>query len=203
MQAATVVQFLPHFRRPNQQSHHQQRQQKVFSPAKMAASGLFTSRRFSSALGTIWTSTFMRRHSQLLLNLVVFNRHFASLLIFWFLLPMIVLSVYILCVLYFLAVPLLLRLYLDIIYLIMLLLFSVLALLPMVTRALYSADGQLYSAQMRCRMGSGEVNESSTFLRTKLKLMSYYEVLRTERKVTFTFGSHAKVENRWLLEVNA
>ena len=169
----------------------------------MAASGLFTSRHFSSALDTIWTSTFMRRHSELLLNLVVLNRHFASLLIFWFLLPMIVLSVYILCVLYFLAVPLLLRLYLAIIYLIMLLLFSVLALLPMVTRALYSADGQLYSAQMRCRMGSGEVNGSFTFLRIKLKLMSYYEVLRTERKVTFTFGSHAKVENRWLLEVNA
>ncbi len=70
----------------------------------------------------------------------------------------------------------------------------------MVPGALYHAHCHLFSAQMKCR--TGEKNGSAAFLRTKLKLMSYYEVLRTKKRVTFTFGSHAKVDNQWLSEVN-
>ncbi len=61
---------------------------------------------------------------------------------------------------------------------------------------------------MLCRGSSADCSEgnryenSNFFLRTKLKLMSYYEVMRTEEKVAFTFGAYAKVTNRWLWEVN-
>ncbi len=136
MAAATVVQFLPHFRRrtsAHEKGCSKEQPQQSSTASELAVSGLLTSRRFSSALGTIWASTFMRKHCRLLVDLVLFNRHFASLLIFWFFLPVIVLSVYILCVLYFLSVPLLLKAYLSGIYLLMLLLISILALLPMVT----------------------------------------------------------------------
>ena len=195
MQAATMAQFAYFFKIKRKNQMQQQ------NLAYMAASGLLTDHRFQMALGTVWTTTgFMREHCRLLVDLVLFNQHFASRLIFWFFLPMIIGSVFLLCTLYFLPVYFLLKLYMYFLYSYLFIFFAFFALLPMVPGALYHAHRHLFSAQMKCR--TREKNGSAAFLRTKLKLMSYYEVLRTKKQVTFTFGSLAKVDNRWLSEVN-
>lgn len=200
MQVATVAQFAC-FRPYGKRGSNEQQQQSVLTTT--TTTGLLLNYRFSASLSNIWTNDFMHDHGKLLIDLALFNRHFASTLIFYFFFPMIIASIYILCVVYFFFVPILLKLYLFFVYLSLLLIFGFLVLLPKVPQILYSADGYLYSAQMRCKMGLGkQCSGNSTFLRTKLKLMSYYEVLRTEKKVTFTFGSHAKVESKWLMEVN-
>ncbi len=104
MKAATMAQFAYLFK--GKSRHLQQ------SFAYMAASGLLTDHRFLMALGTVWTTTgFMREHCQLLVDLVLLNRHFALRLIFWFFLPMILL-----CTLYFLPVYFLLKLYMYFLY---------------------------------------------------------------------------------------
>lgn len=47
---------------------------------------------------------FMQEHTKLLINLVHFNQHFASVLIFWYFAPLLFSSIFILCLLYFLPV---------------------------------------------------------------------------------------------------
>ncbi len=153
----------------------------------------------------------MREHCRLLVDLVHLNRHLVSPLLFWFYSPVLVASVYLLCLRYFMPVAILLKLYLSGVFIACLITFALFAFLSLVVQTLYDslADRQLFRAQMLCRgssadcgkRGNGCGNEN-LFLRTKLKLMSYYEVLRTEKKVTFTFGSHSKVTNLWLYEVN-
>ena len=167
--------------------------------------------RLSATIDTVWARTFAREHCRLLVDLVHLNRHFASPLIFAFYTPIIAASVYVLCLLYFLPGELLLKLYLVLDYLGLFLTSVFLVCLSVIVRVLYDpvADSQLFRAQMLLRGGRGGGNGSAavgnengrTFLRTKLKLMSYYEVMRTEKKVAFTFGSHAKVEYTWLWEV--
>lgn len=200
MQSASVAQFIPFG------FHGTQQHDSSGNTTLTITSGLnmITSYRFTVTLSTIWVNGFMRGHTRLLADLVLFNRHFASKLIFWFYFPLIIVSIYILCVVYFLPVPFLFRLYLFGLYLSAVVLFSLLFSLPMPVRALYSSGDRLYKAQMSCRasMGKQENVNATVLLRTKLKLMSYYEVMKTNKKVTFTFGSHAKVENRWLLEVS-
>ena len=168
------------------------------------------SQRLSAAIGTIWITVFMREHCRLLVDLVHLNRHLVSPLLFWFYSPVLVSSVYILCLLYFMPLAILLKLSLLSVFIVSLITFALLAFLSLVVRTLYDsqADSQLFRAQMLCRGSSADggggngFENRNLFLRTKLKLMSYYEVLRTEKKVAFTFGSHSKVTNRWLWEVN-
>ncbi len=152
----------------------------------------------------------MREHCLLLVDLVHLNRHLVSPLLLWFYSPVLVAKVYLLCLLYFMPVAILLKLYLSGVFIACLITFAFLAFLSEVVQALYNslANSQLFRAQMLCRGSSADCSERSgfrngnPFLRTKLKLMSYYEVLRTEKKVTFNFGSHSKVTNLWLYEVN-
>ncbi len=168
------------------------------------------SQRLSAAIGTIWITVFMREHCKLLVDLVHLNRHLVSPLLFWFYSPVLVSSVYILCLLYFMPLAILLKLSLLSVFIVSLITFALLAFLSLVVRTLYNslADSQLFRAQMLCRGSSADggggsgFGSGNPFLRTKLKLMTYYEVLRTEKKVAFTFGSHSKVTNRWLWEVN-
>ncbi len=164
-----------------------------------------SSQRFSAAIGTIWVAVFMKAHSELLVDLVHLNRHLVSPLLYWFYNPIIVGSVFTLCLLYFRPVAFCFKLYLLGAFIGCLATFALLGFLSAVVCTLYDhqADSALFRAQMLCRRSSAAVNrnENSIFLRIKLKLMSYYEVLRTEEKVTFTFGSYAKVDNQWLLEV--
>ena len=166
------------------------------------------SQRLSAAISTIWVSVFMREHCRLLVDLVHLNRHLVSPLLFWFYSPVLVSSVYILCLLYFMPVATLLKLYLLAVFIFVPITFALLFFLSVVVQTLYDhqADSGLFRGQMLCRGSSADLgggNGNSTFLRTKLKLMSYYEVLRTEKKVTFSFGSYAKVDHRWLFEVKA
>ncbi len=84
--------------------------------------------------------------------------------------------------------------------------YVILGSLSAVIKVLYQsgADGELYRAQMSSGnvLGNGtNRNHGSALLRVKLKLMNYYEILKTKNHITFTFGHHAKVKNKWLLEV--
>ncbi len=170
------------------------------------------SQRLSAAIGTIWITVFMREHCSLLVDLVHLNRHLVSPLLFWFYSPVLVCSVYILCLLYFMPLAILLKLSLLSIFAVSLITFALLAFLSLVVQTLYGSpavDSLLFRAQMFCRGSSadfscksGGFGSGNPFLRTKLKLMSYYEVLRTEKKVAFTFGSQAAVNSRWLFEVS-
>ena len=184
--------------------------QEVLGVALKQMKAFSSSQRLSAAIGTIWITVFMKEHSKLLVDLVHLNRHLVSPLLFWFYSPILVGTVYILCLLYFMPVAILLKMYLLSVFLFCLITFALLAFLSLVVKTLYDslADSQLFRAQMLCRGSSADLDKKggfgrgNPFLRTKLKLMSYYEVLRTEKKVTFTFGSHSKVTNRWLWEVN-
>ncbi|KAH9408035.1 hypothetical protein TYRP_011688 [Tyrophagus putrescentiae] len=128
-----------------------------------------------------WTSVFIREHAQLLVDLVIFNRHFASPLIFWHFVPALYCSVFLLCLLYFFPLELPARLVMTILYFLLFVSFILLSGLSAIVKTLYGdgVDRQLF----------------------KLKLMAYYEVLRTRKKVAFTFGSHAKLESKWLWEM--
>ncbi len=154
----------------------------------------------SITLNSIKTTFFMREHTKLLVALVHFNRHFASVLIFWYYFSVLFISVFILCLLYFLPVSFLIKVYYNVVYVLAIGSFAFLHRLSAVIKVLYScgAAGQLYRVQMSCDSGNSELRGIFQF---KLKLMSYYEVLRTKKKVTFTFGHHARVNNRWLMEV--
>ena len=147
---------------------------------------------------SIRTTHFMREHTKLLVALVHFNRHFASVLIFWYYFSIFFISVSILCLLYFLPVPFFVKVYYNGVFVLTIGSFALLLFLSPVIKVLYSGGaGELYRVQMncvKCGVGGG-------ILQFKLKLMSYYEVLRTKKKVTFTFGHHARVNNRWLMEV--
>lgn len=152
-----------------------------------------------------WTSVLMREHAQLLVDLVHFNRHFASPLIFWHFVPALYGSVFLLCLLYFFPVELPARLVMTILYFLLFVSFILLSGLSAVVKTLYGngVDRQLFKVQMNCcGCCAGENRKRSAHLRVKLKLMAYYEVLRTRKKVAFTFGSHAKLERKWLWEVS-
>ena len=140
----------------------------------------------------------MREHTKLLVALVHLNQHLASVLIFWYYFSVLFISVFILCLLYFLPVSFLIKVYYNVVYVLAIGSFAFLHRLSAVIKVLYScgAADELYRVQMSCG-NSG----SRGILQFKLKLMSYYEVLRTKKKVTFTFGHHARVNNRWLMEV--
>ena len=147
---------------------------------------------------SIRTTHFMREHTKLLVDLVHFNQHFASVLIFWYYFSIFFISVSILCLLYFLPVPFFVKVYYNGVFVLTIGSFALLLFLSPVIKVLYSGGaGELYRVQMncvKCGVGGG-------ILQFKLKLMSYYEVLRTKKKVTFTFGHHARINNKWLLEV--
>ncbi len=55
---------------------------------------------------------FMQEHTKLLVDLVHFNRHFASVLIFWYYTPLLFSSIFILCFLYFLPVMFIIKVHL-------------------------------------------------------------------------------------------
>ncbi len=176
-----------------QHAHHTSGYASLCSPPQQ-------SRLLAATIDRVWVRTFIVEQCRLLVDLVHLDRHFASPLLFAFYAPILTASVYVLCLLYFLPGEglLQLKLYLLVVYLALLYSSVLLVALSTVVRFLYdpAADRQLFRAQMLVKRGG-----SGCFLRTKLKLMSYYEVLRTEKKVTFTFGLHAKVESTWLWEV--
>ncbi len=146
---------------------------------------------------SIKTAHFMREHTKLLVALVHLNQHLASVLIFWYYFSMLYFSIFILCLLYFLQVSPFIKAYYGVINALVIGSFAYLLSLSAVIKVLYScgAAEKLYRVQMSC---GGKVEG---ILQFKLKLMSYYEVLRTKKRVTFTFGHHAPVNNKWLLEV--
>lgn len=148
----------------------------------------------SSRITFIW-SVFMREHSLLLIDLINFNKHFDSTLIFWHYTPVIISTIYCFCLLYFMPLFWTAKLLIFLLFIALFASFAWLLFLPIVVRALYSLDGVIYRAQISCTSVGG------AFLLTKLKLMAYYEVLRTENKFTFTFGNHSKVDNFWLWQV--
>lgn len=159
--------------------------------------GLISREYLSSSIATAWT-TFSLEHSGLLVDLIHLNRCLASSLIFWYFFPVFCGSIYIFCLLYFRPLPWTVKAPLLVSLISCFITFSLLSMLTTVVGGLYygSAGGQLYRAQMWCGgMWHG------TFLSAKLKLMRYYEVLCTRNKVTFTFGTHSKVESKWLWEV--
>lgn len=149
----------------------------------------------SSQITFIW-SFFMREHSLLLVDLIHFNKHFASTLIFWHYTPIIISTIYCLCLLYFMPLFWTARLLIFVLFLTLFSTFALLYCLPMAVQTLYSSDSEIYEAQMSCRSHC-----SSTYILFKLKLMAYYEVLRTDIKFTFTFGNHSKVDSLWLMQV--
>ncbi len=174
---------------------------------------------------SIKANYFMKEHTNLIIDLLHFNRHFASVLIFWYYMPLLFSSIFILCVLYFLPVVFIIKVhffaffcrlllnivtiltsqvYHSIIYLLMIGSYVILGSLSAVIKVLYTngADEEMYRAQINSKNSGNGNRSSNALLRTKLKLMFYYEVLKTKKKVTFTFGPHARVENKWLLEVN-
>ncbi len=178
-------------------------------------SGVYDSREglLCSRIATIWTTVFMREHSTLLVDLVHFNQRLVSPLLFWVYTPILAASVYVLCLLYFFPMHWFVWLLLLGQLIGLFNTFALLALLPAVVGALYdhSVMGQLYRAQMLL-YSQGIAGNGAKFrddggrlafaLRTKIKLMTYYEVLKTDNKCTFTFGSHSKIENTWLWEVS-
>ena len=151
---------------------------------------------------SIWVDGFCGRHAPLLVNLVHLNRHLVSPLLYAFYQPVLIFSVYTLCLLTFQRRDLLETFFLLGSFLSMAGTFTFLLFFAQVQWALYEgADRRLYVAQLGCTAGKRDQN-TSFLLRTKLKLMAYYEVLCTRQKIAFTFGSLAKVEYRWLGEVS-
>ncbi len=89
------------------------------------------SQRLSAAIGTIWVNVFMREHCRLLVDLVHLNRHLVSPLLFWFYSPVLVSSVYILCLLYFMPLAILLKLYFSCLFIACLITFALLGFLSL------------------------------------------------------------------------
>ena len=144
----------------------------------------------------IW-SYFFRQHSLVLTDLMTFNSEVVSTLLFWVCLPLLSSSVYCLCLLYFFRLEPIVRVILCFCLLLHATTFAIFTFLPPVSRALYTVTGQLYRAQMTLPSGKGH------HLKGRLKMTAYYEILCTNKKVTYTFGSYAKVDKNWLWEVGA
>ncbi|KAH9407857.1 hypothetical protein TYRP_011502 [Tyrophagus putrescentiae] len=142
----------------------------------------------------IW-SYFFRQHSLALTDLMTFNSEVVSTLLFWVCLPLLSSSVYCLCLLYFFRLEPIVRVILCFCLLLHATTFAIFTFLPPVSRALYTVTGQLYRAQMTLPSGKGHHQ-----LKGRLKMTAYYEILCTNKKVTYTFGSYAKVDRSWLWE---
>ncbi|KAH9407977.1 hypothetical protein TYRP_011629 [Tyrophagus putrescentiae] len=199
MKASELRRSVPyHFHHHHHHQQQQQQQQLYQRPLRPSMA--------TTAISAIWVEGFCRQHARLLVDLVALNGRLASPLIIAFYLPVLIFSIYNLCLLYFLQWNAVETLSLLVTFLGIALTFCLLFLLSTVVWALYSGPGgQRYSAQMKCGTGRGGTaagHFDTAVLRTKLKLMAYHEVLCTEKKVCFTFGSLSKVEYRWLGEVS-
>lgn len=136
-------------------------------------------------------TNFIKQHSQILVDLIEFNCHFASTLIFWLYLPNIAANIYCISLLYFVHMGWFVKWCLNIILFAQFMSFFTLSLLPKLQKALYSADKAIYQAQSKIFF----------YLPEKLKLMTYYELLRTNDPFVYNFGNYTKITNRCLFEV--
>lgn len=143
-------------------------------------------------LVSYWTSVFISEHSLLLLDLITLNRHIVSTLLFAFYFPNWTANVYVISLLTFsTSLSWTIRQSLYFLLFAQFNCFLILALLPQLGRAFYSNDRAIYKAVFLC----------DSWLRQKLKLATYYELLRTSRPFVFTLGSYARISNKFLFEV--
>ncbi len=141
--------------------------------------------------------TFRKVHSRLLADLITFDGHFASLFLFANILPVIVGDIYNGSLLVFgkLATTV------DFVLVLSGIVFQsfkllLLQYLPAVSEALYGSQQTLYRSQLKVR--------GQSWLREKIKLMYYYELMATEKegRVTFSAGTYGKITKKWLLDVS-
>ncbi len=141
------------------------RQQKKFDSAKEKEDKRLFKRKLNLNGNKIWTSFFIREHTKLLVDLIHFNRHFASVLIIGYYLPVLFASVFVLCFLYFFQVLYIIRIYYTVFYVIIIFTYAFLVSLSAVIKVLYKNGAVSELCRAQIRMESSAKGKCGAFLR--------------------------------------